>query len=165
MNTPQVQRAARLAIIAKGSSSSSIKRKRKVAPVKKSAEAVTKKSKLMSVEDMATALNHAIQEILRKINKIEDIDYKNVNLIYQKFFTDYQDAFMFEDKPLMKLETDVLRMKEAPLQWTMCTFESKGKTDLLDFLMNMLDRSEKLCVMLNLKEKLTCEEDMTDWDF
>lgn len=43
----------------------------------------------------------------------------------------------------MRLKIDVLRMKVAPLEWTMYTFEKKGKADILNFLMNRPNRSQK----------------------
>lgn len=49
------------------------------------------------------------------VEKEEDIDFENVNSIYQKFFSDCQYAFIF-DNPQKKMEIDTMKMKNAPVQ-------------------------------------------------
>lgn len=34
------------------------------------------------------------------VDKVEDIDYSNANVIYRKFFSDCQDAFVFKNLTL-----------------------------------------------------------------
>ena len=70
----------------------------------------------------------------------EVIDYNNVNVIFQKFFTECQDAFVFDD-PRQKIELDVMRLLNAPDAWTIRAFKERGIEDLKTYLMNMSDRT------------------------
>lgn len=81
----------------------------------KLAKPAKKKSKLVSEEDLAYSLNEAIELIPKTVDKVEDIDWDNSNLVYQKFFFDCQDAFVFEDKPSNKIEIDTMMMENAML--------------------------------------------------
>ena len=84
----------------------------------------------------------------------EVIDYNNVNIIFQKFFTEYQDAFVFDDL-LQKTELDVIRLVNTPDAWTIRAFEERGMEDLKTYLMNIPHRTQKqtLCIMPKLDYK------------
>ena len=62
-------------------------------------------------------------------------------MIYQKFFSDCTDAFVFEDKPQKKIEIDLMKLKNGPHEWTIRAFEQRRMEELQNFLMNMHDRS------------------------
>ena len=134
---------------------------------KQSAERVKKKSKLISEEDLSTAMNDVVGELPKAHQPGEVVDYNNINMIYQKFFSDCTDAFVFEDKPQKKMEIDVMKLKNAPHEWTIRAFEQRGMEELKNFLMNMPDRSQKqtLCVMPDMEFKPTDESEMQDCDF
>ena len=94
------------------------------------------------------------------------IDYNNVNVIFQKFFTECQDAFVFDD-PRQKTELDVMRLVNAPDVWTIRAFEERGMEDLKTYLMNMPDRMQKqtLRVLPKLDYKPKDLEEMADCEF
>lgn len=135
-------------------------------PAKKPETSTRKRSKLVSEEDLSTSLASAISELPVPHRSGEVIDYNNVNLIFQKFFTDCQDAFVFDD-PRQKTELDVMRLHNAPAEWTIRAFEQRGMEDLKTYLMNMPDRSQKqtLCVMPKLDFKPKDLDEMADCDF
>ena len=97
----------------------------------------------------------------------EVVDYNNINTIYQNFFSDCIDAFVFEDKPQKKMDINVIKLKNVPHEWTICTFEQRGMKELKNFLMNMPDKSQKqmLCVMPDMEFKPTDESEMQDYKF
>ena len=73
----------------------------------------SKKNKLLSKEELSTSLALAMSELPEAARHGEVIDYNNVNVIFQKFFTECQDAFVFDD-PRQKTELDVMRLVNAP---------------------------------------------------
>ena len=139
---------------------------KKRAPARKQETTPRKKAKHVSEEDLDTSLAFAISELPAAHRSGEVIDYNNVNLIFQKFFTDCQDAFVFDD-PRQKTELDVMRLHNAPPEWTIRAFEPRGMEELKTYLMNMPDRSQKqtLCVMPKLDFKPKDLNDMADCDF
>ena len=100
------------------------------------------------------------------VDNLEAIDYSNANLVFQQFFKECQDAFVF-DPPTTKTELDVMRLFEAPEDWTIRAFENKGKQEVKKLMINMPDKSQKqtLCVMPTLDFKPTCLADMRACDF
>lgn len=154
-------------MISTGSPSSSTPGRKRVSRAKKGIEPPTKKNKLVSAEDLATSVNASLDIVPAYVERVDDIDFNNVNLIYQKFFSDCQDAFVFEDKPHKKIEIDTMKMKKAPDEWTIRAFEERGKESVLNYLLQMGDRSNKqtLCVMPDLPEKPSSEEELTDCEF
>lgn len=150
-----------------GSPATSTPGKKRTPSTRKSAEVAQKKNKLISEEEAATSINDALKSIPMAVDKVEDIDYNNANVIYQKFFSDCQDAFVFENKPHTKIEIDTMKMKNAPVEWTIRALEKRGQTSLLNYLINLPDRSQKqtLCVMPDLPEKPTSEAELIDCEF
>ena len=73
----------------------------------------SKKNKLLSDEELSTSLASAMSELPEAAHHGEVIDYNNVNVIFQKFFTECQDAFVFND-PRQKTELGVMRLVNAP---------------------------------------------------
>ena len=57
----------------------------------------SKKNKLLSKEELSTSLASAMSKLPEAARHREVIDYNNVNVIFQKFFTECQDAFVFDD--------------------------------------------------------------------
>ena len=102
----------------------------------------SKKNKLLSKEQLSTNLVSAMSELPKALRIGEVIDYNNINVIFQKFFTECQDAFVFDDPP-RKTVLDVMRLVNAPDAWTIRAFKERGMEDLKMYLMNMCDRTHK----------------------
>lgn len=62
-------------------------------------------------------MNEALQSIQKTGDKVKNIHLKNSNVVYEKFFLDCQDAFVFEDKPSKKIETNTMLKENAPTEW------------------------------------------------
>ena len=76
----------------------------------------SKKNKLLS-EELSISLASAMSKLPEAARHGEVIDYNNVNVIFQKFFTECQDAFVFDDS-WQKMVLDVMRLVNAPDAWT-----------------------------------------------
>ena len=96
----------------------------------------------------------------------EVIDYNNVKVIFQKFFTECQDAFVFDDLR-QKIDLDVIRLVKAPDAWRIQAFKEKSMEDLKMYLMNMPNRTQKqtLYIMPKLEYKPKDLEEMAECDF
>ena len=71
---------------------------KKRAPVTKADAAPRrKKNKMLPEEELLTSLALVMSELLEAPHIGEVIDHNNVNVIFQKFFTECQDAFVFDD--------------------------------------------------------------------
>ena len=134
-----VQRASRSNVQKSPAASASPSKKRGLGP-KVDAARGSKKNKLLFEEELSTSLASAMSELPEAARHGEVIDYNNVNVIFQKFFTECQDAFVFDD-PWQKIELDVMRLVNAPDAWTIRAFEERGMEDLKTYLMNMPDRT------------------------
>ena len=147
------------------STSASASPAKKRASAKKSDPSAAKKQKLAAKEEADSSYETAILE-LPGVDNLEAIDYSNANLVFQQFFKECQDAFVF-DPPTLKTELDVMRLFEAPEDWTIRAFENKGKQEIKKLMINMPDKSQKqtLCVMPKLDIKPTCLEDIRACDF
>ena len=150
----------------KSPATSALPSKKHAARPKANAALGSKKNKLLSVEELSTSLVSTMSELPEAARHGEVIDYNNVNVIFQKFFTECQDAFVFDD-PWQKTELDVMRLVNVPDAWTIRAFEERGMEDLKTYLMNMLDRTQKqtLCVMLKQDHKPKDLEEMADCKF
>ena len=126
----------------------------------------SKKNKLLSEEELSTSLASMMSKLPEAACHGEVIDYNNINVIFQKFFTECQDAFVFDD-PWQKTELDVMRLVNAPDAWTIRAFEERGMEDLKTYVMNMSNRTQKqtLYVMPKLDYKLKDLEEMVDCEF
>ena len=126
----------------------------------------SKKNKLLSEEELSTSLASAMSELPEAAHHGKVIDYNNVNVIFQKFFTECEDAFVFDD-PRQKTELDVMRLVNASDAWTIRAFEERGMEDLKTYLMNMPNKTQKqtLCVMPKLDYKPKDLEEMADCEF
>ncbi|KAG0574488.1 hypothetical protein KC19_VG265500, partial [Ceratodon purpureus] len=113
---------------------------------KKTDKPKPKKDLLLSAEDLATSLNSVLGE-LPKVNKAGEIlDFDNANRIYQNFFSDCQDEFVFKTNGQpKKFSVDVTRIT----------------------LVNMPDRGQKqtLCLMPDTKARPQQESDLEGCEF
>lgn len=135
---------------------------------KKTDKPKPKKDLLLSAEDLATSLNSVLGE-LPKVNKVgEVLDFDNANLIYQNFFADCQDEFVFKTNGQpKKFSVDVTRCKPAPAHWTIRAYEKRGMEEMKNYLVNMPDRTQKqtLCLMPDTKARPQQEEDLRGCTF
>ena len=126
--------------VQKSFSTSALPSKKSVPVTKADASPRSKKNKLLSKEELLTSLA-SVMSVLPEAPRIgEVIDYNNVNIIFQKFFTKCQDNFVFDD-PLQKTELDVMRLVNMPDAWTIRAFEDWGLEDLKTYHINMLDKA------------------------
>ena len=71
---------------------------KKHAPVTKAnAAPKSEKNKLLCEKELLTSLASAMSELPEAPCIQEVIDYNNVNVIFHEFFTECQDAFVFDD--------------------------------------------------------------------
>ncbi|KAG0596341.1 hypothetical protein M758_UG245100 [Ceratodon purpureus] len=135
---------------------------------KKTEKPKPKKDLLLSAEDLATSLNSVLGE-LPKVNKAGEIlDFDNANRIYQNFFSDCQDEFVFKTNGQpKKLSVDVTRCKPAPAAWTIRAYEKRGMEEMKNYLVNMPDRGQKqtLCLMPDTKARPQQESDLEGCTF
>ncbi|KAG0593715.1 hypothetical protein M758_UG013400 [Ceratodon purpureus] len=135
---------------------------------KKTDKPKPKKNLLLSAEDLATSLNSVLGE-LPKENKVgEVLDFDNANRIYQNFFSDCQDEFVFKTNGQpKKFSVDVTRCKPAPAAWTIRAYEKWGMEEMKNYLVNMPDRAQKqtLCLMPDTKARPQQEEDLEGCTF
>ena len=134
-----VQRANQRNVQKSPAASASASKKRAPGP-KVDAARGSKKNKLLSEEELSTSLASAMFELPEAARHGEVIDYNNVNVIFQKFFTECEDAFVFDD-PRQKTKLDVMRLVNEPDAWTIQAFEERDMEDLKTYLMNMCDRT------------------------
>lgn len=112
---------------------------------------------------MSNSMASALSDLPPAVGPEDSVDYNNVQHIYQKFWTDCQDAFIFDD-PERKTELDVTKLKNAPQEWTIRAFETRGMEELKKYLIWMPDKSMKqtLCVMPKMDFKPRSLEDIPD---
>jgi hypothetical protein len=88
----------------------------------------------------------------------ESADYNETKTMYEKFWSECQECFVFEVNTKFSVSID--QMFRSPKDWTIREYEEKGMQDTLNFLVHMPDPSVKqtLCLMPDTNEK------PTDWD-
>ena len=91
-----VQKANRSNVQKSPAASASPSKKHSPGP-KANAARGSKKNKLLSEEELSTNLASEMSELLEAARHGEVIDYNNVIVIFQKFFTKCQDAFVFDE--------------------------------------------------------------------
>ena len=161
----RVQRSSQSNVQKSPATSASPSKKRAPGP-KVDAARGRKKNKLLSEEELSTSLALAMSKLPEAARHGEVIDYNNVKVIFQKFCTECQDTFVFDD-PRQKTEQDVMRLVNMSDAWTIRAFEDRGMEDLKTYFMNMPDRTQKqtLYVMPKLDYKPKNLEEMADYKF
>ena len=72
----------------KSPAASALPSKKRASRAKADAARGSKKNKLLSKEELSTSLASAMSELPKGARHREVIDYNNVNVIFQKFFTE-----------------------------------------------------------------------------
>ncbi len=95
----------------------------------------------------------------------DEIDYSEAKTIYQKFWTECQDCFIFETDT--KFEIPIHQMDRAPADWTIRAYEESGMLHMRHYLINMPDKTAKqtLCVMPECNEKPSTWEQISEGRF
>ena len=83
--------------VQKSPAASALPSKKRAPGAKANAARGSKKNKLLSEVELSISLASAMSELPEAARHGEVIDYNNVNVIFQKFFTECQDAFVFDD--------------------------------------------------------------------
>ena len=107
----------------------------------------------------------AVTDIPSTLEPGEKTDYNETKTMYEKFWSEYQDCFVFEvDK---KFSININQMYRAPKDWTIHEFEEQGMNNTLHFLCRMPDPSVKqtICVMPDTNQKPTDWEEIKDGKF
>ena len=129
---------------------------------------MTRFTKLISEEDLATSLNSIVEALPREHRIGEALDSDNANKIYWDFFTECQEAFVFKlEGQLKKILVEMTKCKNAPVEWTIRAYEKEGIEEMKNDLMNMLDRTHKqmLCVMPCLQNRPKDEQDLKNCEY
>ncbi|CAA9336781.1 hypothetical protein AVDCRST_MAG94-2149, partial [uncultured Leptolyngbya sp.] len=103
----------------------------------------------------------ALTEIPTELRPGEQADYTSTTDIFEKYWSDCQDCYLFDIS--VKKELEVSQLFPAPEDWTIRAFEQKGMEVIMKFLMEMPDKTDKqtLCVMpAVVDDEVTAE----NWD-
>jgi hypothetical protein len=100
----------------------------------------------------------AITKVPSSLELGEKTDYNETKTMYEKFWTECQDCFVF--KVDRKFSISIDQMERAPKDWTIREYEEHGMKETLHYLCHMSDPSVKqiLCIMPDTEEK------PTDWE-
>jgi hypothetical protein len=115
--------------------------------------AQSKKMWVSQPAEISTAF--AITEVPSSLEPKEKMDYNEMKTMYEKFWSECQDYFVFEVHKKFSISID--QMVRALKDWTIQEYEEHGMNETLHYLCHMPDPSTKqiLCVMPNTKEKPT----------
>ncbi len=93
------------------------------------------------------------------------VDYKEAKSIYEKFWTECQDCFVFQTDTKYEIEID--QMDRAPADWTIRAYEEAGMLTTRHYLINMPDKTAKqtLCVMPNSPTRPESWDEVADGRF
>jgi hypothetical protein len=93
------------------------------------------------------------------------MDYNETKTMFEKFWIECQDFFVFEvDK---KYSISIDQMMRAPKGWTIQEYKEHSMNEMLHYLVHIPDPSVKqtLCVMPNTEEKPIDWDDITNGKF
>ncbi len=93
------------------------------------------------------SINSALTEIPTEVRPGEQADYTSTTDIFEKYWTDCQDCYLFDSS--VKKELEVNQLVPAPEDWTIRAFEQRGMEVIKKYLLEMPDKTDKqtLCVM------------------
>ena len=156
--TPSVRRASRAQPRSQGAPATESRRQRH----SEAPESSTRKSKKSPVpKDSGLSIASALTQIPKEFRAGEVPDYTNAADIYEKYWADCQDCYLFDRTKPMELE--ISQLVPAPEDWTIRAFEQKGVEHMKNYLINMPDKTNKqtLCVMPAVENG---EVSADDWD-
>ena len=104
-------------------------------------------------------------EILSEFELGENTDYNETKTMYEKFWSECQDCFVFEVDKKFSISTN--QMYWAPKDWTIREYEEHGMNKTLHFFCQIPDPSIKqiLCVMPDTKERSIDWKEIKDGKF
>jgi hypothetical protein len=83
----------------------------------------------------------AITEVPSSLEPGKKTDYNETKTMYEKFWTECQDCFVFEVDRKFSISID--QMQRAPKDWTIREYEEHGMKETLHYLCHMPDPSVK----------------------
>ena len=130
------------------------------------------------LQQMAAAKGSEVSEVAEAcyVDEMENVphsratdkklDYERVSQVYTKFWTTYENAYVFGIGD--KKEIDISQLIETPSTFNIRSKQANIVEDMVNYLLNIPDKSTKqtLCVMpVGLSEKPTNWEEIKDEDF
>lgn len=79
-------------------------------------ESSSKKSKPPVATVPETSIASALTDVPAELTLGEDVDYGDAQKIYEKFWTECQDCFVFET--VTKYKINISKLEPAPADWT-----------------------------------------------
>lgn len=103
----------------------------------------------------------ALTQIPKELKSGEVPDYTSATDIYEKYWSDCQDCYIFDKS--VKKELAISQLTPAPEDWTIRAFEQKGMRHMMNYLIEMPDKTDKqtLCVMPAVESDVVTKD---DWD-
>jgi hypothetical protein len=95
----------------------------------------SKRMRLSRPAEVSTA--SVITEVPSSLEPGEKTDYNETKTMYEKFWTECQDCFVFEVDRRFSISID--QMERAPKDWTIHEYEEHGMKETLYYLCHMLD--------------------------
>ena len=106
-----------------------------------------------------------ITEVPSSLEPGEKMDYDERKTMYENFWLECQDCFVFEvDK---KFSISIDQMEQAPKDWTIREYEENGMKEMMHYLCHMPDPyiKQTLCVMPDTQEKSIDWEEIKNGKF
>ena len=119
------------------------------------------------VSEVAEAsLADAMSKVLSSYEPQKKANFKHINEVYKKFWSECEDAYIFGVDAKKELSID--RMVDAPAEYNIRSREDKLVDAMVIYLLNLPDQKARqtLCLMpTNRSEKPTSWEEIKDGDF
>ena len=110
------------------------------------------------------SLANAMSKVPSSYEPQKKVDFKHINEVYKKFWSECEDAYIFGVDAKEELSID--RMVDAPAEYNIRSREDKLVDAMVIYLLNLPDRKARqmLCVMpTNRTEKPTSWEEIKDY--
>ena len=119
---------------------------------------------------MSEVAEASLTEVMSKVPSSYEpqkkADFKHINVVYKKFWSEYEDAYIFGVDAKKELSID--KMVNAPVEYNIRSREDKLVDAMVIYLLNLPDRKARqtLCVMpTNRNSKPTSWEEIKDGEF
>ena len=112
------------------------------------------------------SLADAMSKVPSSYERQKKADFKHITVVYKKFWSECEDAYIFGVDEKKKLSID--KMVDAPMEYNIRSREDKLVDAMVIYLLNLPERKvrQTLCVMpRNRTEKPSSWEEIKDGDF
>ena len=112
------------------------------------------------------SLADAMSKVPSSYEPQKKADFKHINAVYKKFWSECEDAYVFGVDA--KRELSINQLVDAPTEYNIRSREDKLVDAMVIYLLNLPERKARqtLCVMpMNRTEKPTSWEEIKDGDF